>query len=131
MERINVLFDLPVEISNDIAEGRFIRNGGVIADATTRQVVMWLDEAVASERVRDASMVDFVEFGASLFSNMAAAHRWKAIESRLKAIENKLQHIMGNQLDELLAEASACVDDVNRRLRAWSTIILAECEDSI
>lgn len=44
MAPISVLFDLPAQVAQGLADGNMIRNGGVIQDQASKKIVMWLKE---------------------------------------------------------------------------------------
>jgi hypothetical protein len=117
MTVVNVFFDLPEHIRKGLAAHKYAREGGVIVDTATHQVVKWLDEVDPPTLASGSEVTSLLHVGASILTRASAAMQMAAIERKLALIADGVQELLSLSHDERRSKSSACVEDLLRRFR--------------
>lgn len=122
---INVVFDVPAKIAEGLANGTLQRVGGVVRDASNKQVVMWLQEggsgvskALASPPMAGSGnalaaanpYLAAVDIGVSVAGFAMVLQQLNRISDQIRAVEAKVDRISHKLDDQALAQLKAGIN---------------------
>lgn len=110
--KTNIIFDIPNEIVSGLVKRQLIRNGGVIQEASSKQVVMWLRESslqplvpaetaasfpstVSSSLNMVSSVASILNLGATIAFGMASLKKLKRIDTKLDNVQHTMESLEG------------------------------------
>jgi hypothetical protein len=122
---LNVVFDVPPRVAQGLQNGSLVRQGGVVLDATTKQVVMWLREggSEASKALAKPPLAGGMNAMAAATPLLAAANlgvsvagfamvlqQLNRISDQIRAVEAKVDRISHKLDDQALAQLKAGIN---------------------
>src|SRR5947207_16024904 len=100
MNTMTVVMGIPEKIRFGLESGLYERVGGVVRNAQTKQIVMWLREAGASNVLQQmplilqaSSVASLLNLGISAASFAVIVHRLGVINDRLKQVQSALEAV--------------------------------------
>jgi len=104
---MSVVLGLPEKVRLGLESGLYERVGGVVRDAKTKQIVMWLREAGSSNLLQIplllqvGSVASLLNLGISAASLAVMVYRLGVIEDRLKQVQSALE-VVGRRVNLLI-----------------------------
>ncbi|WP_066376471.1 hypothetical protein [Anabaena sp. CA = ATCC 33047] len=97
MDALTLTFALAPHIVKGLAQGIYVRNGGVIVDAVTNQVVTWLRDLVPTPTASSKGFLNMIFSGANLVASGAnAAVTGKGLTDVSQRLDGVEQTNLGN-----------------------------------
>lgn len=122
---INVLFDVPAQVAQGLMNGSLERVGGVVRDASSKQVVMWLQEGGsgvskalanppfaggANALAAANTLLATANLGVSIAGFAIVLHQLNRISDQIRALEAKIDRISHKLDDAALAKLKAGIN---------------------
>jgi hypothetical protein len=123
---LNVVFDIPARVAQGLADGSLERVGGVVRDASTKRVVLWLQEggSDAAKRIimpplAGSSMealaaaeplIATANLGVSIAGFAMVLHQLNRISDQIRAMEAKIDRVNHKLDDQVLAQLKAGIN---------------------
>jgi len=122
---INVLFDVPALVAQGLVNGSLERVGGVVRDASSKQVVMWLQEggsevskALANPPLAGGAnalaaanpLLATANLGVSVAGFAMVLQQLNRISDQIRAVEAKVDRVSHKLDDQALAQLKAGIN---------------------
>lgn len=119
---LNVVFDVPPRVAQGLQNGSLVRQGGVVLDATTKQVVMWLREggSEASKALAMPPLAGGMNALAAATPLLAAANLGVSVAGFAMVLQQL------NRISDQIRSVEAKVDRISHKEEARDDVVVVE-----